>query len=130
MTVYDTDTLSRLDVHARATGSLPFNILPVVVDALSDGKAQDITTISLIGKASFGDYMVLASGTSQRHLDSLAERVEERLQALGKSDIRIEGKGTSEWVLVDAGDVIVHLFRPEARHFYHLEKMWEMEVVP
>jgi len=87
-------------------------------------KAEDIITIDLSGKTSIGDYMVIASGRSQRHVASVADRVVEGLREAGVRDVRVEGTPHCDWVLIDAGDVIVHVFRPEVRAFYNLEKMW------
>ena len=98
-------------------------ILHIVMDALEDSKAEDIVCIDLQGKTSIASYMVIASGTSQRHIASTAERVQERLKAAGFSSA-IEGEEKADWVLIDAFDVIVHIFRPEVREFYNLEKMW------
>jgi ribosome-associated protein len=86
-------------------------------------KAEDITTIDLRGRTSIGDYMVVASGRSQRHVGSVADRVIEGLHKAGIST-RVEGMPHCDWVLIDASDVIVHVFRPEVRAFYSLEKMW------
>lgn len=98
-------------------------ILHIVMDALEDSKAEYIVCIDLQGKTSIASYMVIASGTSQRHVASTAERVQERLKAAGFSSA-IEGEEKADWVLIDAFDVIVHIFRPEVREFYNLEKMW------
>jgi len=87
-------------------------------------KAQDQVTIDLNGKSSIGDYMVVASGTSQRHVASVADRVVKDLERTGRRGLRVEGLRQADWVLIDAGDVIVHVFRPETRDFYALEKMW------
>ncbi len=91
---------------------------------LSDGKAEDIVSISLKGKSSIADYMIIASGTSSRHLQSLSEILITELKKLGLSGCRIEGRESSDWKLVDAHDIIVHIFHPEKREFYDLEKMW------
>jgi ribosome-associated protein len=98
--------------------------LRLVLARLDDMKAEDIVTINLTGKTSIGDYMVIASGRSQRHVGSVADRVVEGLNEAGVPDIRVEGMPQCDWVLIDAGDVIVHVFRPEVRAFYNLEKMW------
>ena len=87
-------------------------------------KADDSVTIDLTGKSSIGDYMVVTSGRSQRHVGAVADRVVKDLQAAGVSGVRVEGMRQGDWVLIDAGDVIVHVFRPEVREFYNLEKMW------
>src|SRR5215469_697230 len=95
-----------------------------VLAGLDDIKAEDTTTIDLRGKSSIGDYMVVTSGRSNRHVGAVADRVLEDLHTAGIRDVRVEGMPLCDWVLIDAGDVIVHVFRPEARAFYSLEKMW------
>jgi ribosome-associated protein len=98
--------------------------LHVILACLDDAKAEDITTIDLRGKTSIGDYMVIATGRSNRHVGALADHVLEDLQRVGVPGPRVEGMPHCDWVLIDAGDVIVHVFRPEVRAFYNLEKMW------
>ena len=98
--------------------------LRVVLACLDDMKAEDITTIDLSGKSSIGDYMVVASGRSQRHVGAVADKVVESVEDAGVQRVRVEGFKQGDWVLIDAGDVIVHVFRPEVRGFYNLEKMW------
>jgi len=98
-------------------------ILQLVLTRLDDMKAEDILTIDLRNKSSIGDYMVVSSGRSQRHVGSVADRVLEDLRDAGVA-ARSEGVPHCDWVLIDAGDVIVHVFRPEVRAFYNLEKMW------
>ena len=95
---------------------------------LDNNKAQNITCIDLKNKSYIADYMVVASGTSSRHLQALSEILVSQLKKLGISDCRIEGKDSSDWKLVDAHDVIVHIFHPEKREFYDLEKMWSEEI--
>ena len=94
---------------------------------LEDAKADDIVSIDLTGKTSLGDTMIVASGRSQRHVGAIADKLIERLKEEGVRDTRVEGIPLCDWVLIDAGDVIVHIFRPEAREFYNLEKMWDSE---
>ena len=94
---------------------------------LDDNKAQNITSINLKNKSYIADYMIIASGTSSRHLQSLSEILVYELKKLGLDDCRIEGKDSNDWKLVDAQDVIVHIFHPEKREFYDLEKMWSEE---
>ena len=103
-------------------------LVGLIEASLADDKALDPVTIDLTGKTSIADAMIVASGTSQRHLASMAEHLLERLKAAGLSGLRAEGQGQSDWVLIDAGDVIVHLFRPEIRSFYDLEKLWSTAV--
>ena len=98
-------------------------ILKIVVDTLDEGKAEDLVVIDLQGKSSIANQMVIASGTSQRHVASLAEKVQEKLKAAGYVSMS-EGEEKADWILIDAFDVIVHIFKPEVREFYNLEKMW------
>ena len=95
---------------------------------LDDNKAQNIICIDLKNKSYIADYMVIASGTSSRHLQALSEILVDQLKKLGIDDCRIEGKNSNDWKLVDAHDVIVHIFHPEKRDFYDLEKMWSEEI--
>ncbi len=95
---------------------------------LDDNKAQNITCIDLKKKSYIADYMVIASGTSSRHLQALSEILVTQLKKLGLDNCRIEGKDSNDWKLVDAQDVIVHIFHPEKREFYDLEKMWSEEI--
>ncbi|MGB0504709.1 MAG: ribosome silencing factor [Pikeienuella sp.] len=99
-------------------------LLDFILDRLDQDKAEDVVTIDLAGKSSIADYMVVASGRSTRQVSAMTEKLTDDLkQKLGRTT-RTEGKAAGDWVLVDAGDVIVHLFRPEVREFYQLEKMW------
>lgn len=95
---------------------------------LDSKKAQDIVSIDLQGRSSIADYLIIASGTSQRQVGSMAQLLKEELKKKGLKNINIEGLPQCDWVLVDAGDVIVHIFRPEIRSFYNLEKMWSTDV--
>ena len=95
---------------------------------LDDNKAQNIISIDLKNKSYIADYMVIASGTSSRHLQALSEILVTQLKKLGIDNCRIEGKDSTDWKLVDAHDVIVHIFHPEKREFYDLEKMWSEEI--
>ena len=101
----------------------------VVVHTLDLNKAQDIVTIDLKDKSSMADYMIIASGTSSRHIQSLSEQVLEKLKDNGIKNSKIEGKESSEWKLVDGIDLIVHIFHPDKRKFYELEKIWS-ELIP
>src|SRR5262249_36324781 len=93
-------------------------------DCLDDNKAEDLVTIDLTGKSSLADYMVVASGRSNRHVGAIADHILKRLKELGLDDVQVEGLPGCDWVLVDAGDIIVHIFRPEVRQFYRLERLW------
>ena len=96
----------------------------MILASLDDAKAEDTITIDLHGKTSIGDYMVVTCGRSNRHVGAVADRVLEDLEQAGVPYLRVEGVPHCDWVLIDAGDVIVHVFRPEVRAFYNLEKMW------
>lgn len=100
------------------------SILQVIQEALEDNKAEDIVVIDLEGKTALADQMVVASGTSNRHVASLADKVVEALKKNG-CKATVEGEEKADWVLIDAFDVIVHIFVPEVRDFYNLEKMWQ-----
>jgi len=100
-----------------------------IIKTLDINKALDVITIDLKDKSSMADYMIIASGTSSRHIQSLSEQVLEKLKNNGVKDSKIEGKDSTEWKLVDGIDLIVHIFHPEKRKFYELEKMWA-ELIP
>mgnify|MGYP001793546587 CR=1 FL=1 len=100
-------------------------LLERIVQSLTDDKAEDIVQIDLRGKSSIGDYMVVASGRSTRQVAALSEKLMERLKAEFGLYCKIEGKDAGDWVLIDTSDVIVHVFRPEVRDFYQIEKMWQ-----
>jgi ribosome-associated protein len=102
----------------------PQAVLELIEKALDDGKAEDVVVIDLNGKSNIADFMVLATGRSHRQVVSLAENLRKRLDEAGRKRASLEGLPHGDWVLVDAGDVIVHLFRPEVRAYYNLEKMW------
>ena len=106
---------------------LPKQLSELAVKSLDDDKAEDIVVIDLAGKTSIADYMVVASGRSSRQVGAMAEHLREKLKVAGAPAVEIEGMAQADWVLIDAGDVIIHLFRPEVRTFYNLEKMWGVE---
>ncbi|HUB95701.1 MAG TPA: ribosome silencing factor [Stellaceae bacterium] len=99
-------------------------LLALILGVLEDGKAEEVTTIDLAGKSSIADHMVIATGRSQRQVAALADRLQRALRDAGHGRVPIEGLPQGDWVLIDAGDVLVHLFRPEVRTYYNLEKMW------
>ena len=105
------------------------NLKTIILNTLDSNKALDIVSIDLTGKSSIADYMIIASGTSSRHIQALSEQVLEKLKDNGIKDSKIEGKDSSEWKLVDGIDLIIHIFHPEKRRFYELEKMWS-ELIP
>ena len=94
---------------------------------LDDAKAEDVVSIDLRGKSSIGDTMVIATGRTDRHVGAIADQLARKLKDLGHRRVRVEGMEACDWVLVDAGDIIVHIFRPEVRDFYNLEKMWSAD---
>lgn len=99
-------------------------MLALVLASLDDDKAEEVVSIPLKGKSAMADHMVVASGRSSRQVSAMAEKLIDRVKAATGKSARVEGRDTGDWVLIDAGDVIVHLFRPEVREFYQLEKMW------
>ena len=103
-------------------------LVRLVQASLDDDKAEDAVVIELTGKSSIADYMVIASGRSQRHVGAMAEHLREKLKREVGGGVSVEGASRCDWVLIDGGDVIVHLFRPEVRAFYNLEKMWAPEL--
>ena len=105
----------------------PRALLALILQTLEDHKAEDVVVIDLAGKSTIGDHMVVASGRSSRQVIALADQLVQALKAQGLVGITPEGIRQGDWVLIDAGDVIVHLFRPEVREFYGLEKMWEAD---
>jgi ribosome-associated protein len=100
------------------------SLLELVLKSLDDDQAQEVVSIPLAGKSTIADHMVIASGRSSRQVAAIAQKLAERVKQNGYGSVRIEGLPAADWVLVDAGEVIVHLFRPEVRSFYNLERMW------
>jgi ribosome-associated protein len=99
--------------------------IKTVLVSLEDSKAENIVSIDIQGKSSLGDYMVVASGRSHRHVAAVADHLLKALKDAGLGTARVEGLAGADWVLIDSGDIIVHVFRPEVREFYNLEKMWQ-----
>ncbi|NIK48967.1 ribosome silencing factor [Variibacter gotjawalensis] len=102
--------------------------LKLILDELGDAKAEDTLTIDLAGKSAMADALVVTSGRSNRQVGAIADRLEKALREAGIRGVKIEGLPHCDWVVLDAGDVIVHIFRPEVRAFYNLEKMWAPEM--
>ncbi len=102
-------------------------MIDVILNCLDDAKAEEIVAVDIVGKSSLADHMVVASGRSQRHVGAVADQMITALREAGYGKPRIEGLPHCDWVLVDAGDVIVHIFRPEVREFYNIEKMWQAD---
>ena len=115
--------------HAEllSDGHKPAALLKDIVHWLDEAKAEEVVTIDLAGKSSIGDFMVVATGRSDRHVGAIAEQIGRKLKDQGLGRIRIEGMEACDWVLIDTGDIIVHVFRDEVRDFYNLEKMWSAE---
>lgn len=128
----------RPSVEGARKGTPPVELLPdgsgsthtlnAITHWLDEAKAEEIVTINLKGKSSIGDFMVIATGRSDRHVGAIADQVQKKLKEHGLGNPRVEGKETCDWVLIDTGDIIVHVFRPEVRDFYNLEKMWSAEM--
>ncbi|MEN7537437.1 ribosome silencing factor [Aurantiacibacter flavus] len=112
-----TDQLSEIE-------AVPGSLHAMILQQLDDDQAQEIVSIPLEGKSSVADHMVIASGRSTRQVAAMAQKLAEELKKSGEPSPRIEGLPAADWVLIDAGDVVVHLFRPEVRSFYNLERMW------
>jgi ribosome-associated protein len=113
----------------KKTPLVPAELLKLVEVVLDENKAQGTVVIDLNGKTSLTDYMVIASGTSQRHVGAMADHLRVKIKECGFSAMSVEGRSQCDWVLVDAGDVIIHLFRPEVREFYNIEKMWGVPIL-
>ena len=120
-----------LAADAAAAAALPAaepgTLHALVLQSLDDDQAQELVSIPLEGKSSIADHMVIASGRSTRQVAAMAQKLAERIKQGGFGHARIEGLPAADWVLIDAGDVVVHLFRPEVRSFYNLERMWGFE---
>lgn len=102
------------------------DVLKTVTGSLEDSKAEELVTIDIKEKSALADYMVIASGRSNRHVGAIADHLIRALKTLGAGSAKVEGLESADWVLIDTGDIIVHLFRPEVREFYALEKMWQV----
>lgn len=114
----------------RMTDADKQELLDFVLKQLDDDQAQEVVTIDLAGKSSIADYMVIASGRSTRQVASIAQKLAEKLKQNGYGPVKLEGLPAADWVLLDAGDIVVHLFRPEVRSFYNLERMWAFGDAP
>ena len=127
-------TLTTVHAKGRAPAAAPKSpdrgaeaaarVLKLVRESLEDSKAEDIVTINIAGKSALGDYMVIVSGRSNRHVAAICEHLISDMKDGGHSGMRVEGMEAGDWVLVDTGDIIIHVFRPEIREFYNIEKMW------
>jgi len=121
----DTVLTGTVDADETANTNIPsMSLLDLVLNSIQDDKAEEIVTIPLKGKSSIADHMVVASGRSSRQVAAIIEKLYKRIKEETGYVSKVEGKAAGDWVLLDAGDVIVHVFRPEVREFYQLEKMW------
>ncbi|ABC64738.1 ribosome silencing factor [Erythrobacter litoralis] len=108
----------------------PGSLHALVLEQLDEDQAQEIVSIPLEGRSSIADHLIIASGRSTRQVASIAQKLSEKIKQAGHGPVRLEGLPAADWVLVDAGDVVVHLFRPEVRSFYNLERMWAFGEAP
>lgn len=113
-----------MKVNMKKTPFVPAKLVKIVKSLLEEDKAQETIVIDLNGKTSLTDYIVIASGSSQRHVGAMADHLRLKIKEFGISNVSVEGKSQCDWVLIDAGDVVIHLFRPKVREFYNIEKMW------
>ena len=125
-----TDSIRPRDPSAAGDADPSVQLHELVLKSLDDDQAIETVSIPLAGKSSIADYMVIASGRSTRQVASMATKLAERIKSETGKSVRIEGLPTADWVLIDAGDIIVHLFRPEVRSFYNLERMWNFGDAP
>lgn len=124
-----TKAAAKTDAVASTPASAdPLELARLVAQQLDDDKAENILTIPLAGKSPMADAMIVASGRSARHVAAIADHVSRKLKEAGVGQVRVEGLPNADWVLIDAGDVIVHIFRPEVREFYNLERIWSSDV--
>ena len=116
--------------EVMSEGQASQSLLDQITAWLDDAKAEDIVTIDLKGKSSLGDYMVIATGRTDRHVGAIADQLSQKLKEDGHIRVRVEGQPQCDWVLIDASAIIVHVFRPEVREFYNLEKLWTPDRTP
>ena len=116
-----------MEIKIKKQNTKKLNLLNVAISSLEEFKAQDVVKINLVGKTSMADFMLIASGTSSRQIRAISENTVTEIKKSSSVNVNIEGLNQSDWVLIDAGDIIIHLFRPEVREFYNLEKMWQVD---
>lgn len=117
----------RTPVEMIRTEIDPADSLRIVLESLDDSKAEDTISIDIQGKSALGDYMIVTSGRSHRHVGAIADRLLRELKDKGLGSCKVEGLQSCDWVLIDTGDLIIHIFRPEVRGFYGIEKMWQID---
>lgn len=130
MTEAQTHLASSVSDSTTGIATEPGSLHALVIDQLDEEQGQDVVSIPLAGKSSMADHMVIASGRSTRQVASIAQKLAERIKQAGFGPVRLEGLPAADWVVIDAGDVVVHLFRPEVRSFYNLERMWAFGDAP
>lgn len=130
MTEAQTHLASSVPDSTTGIATEPGLLHALVIDQLDEEQGQDVVSIPLAGKSSMADHMVIASGRSTRQVASIAQKLAERIKQAGFGPVRLEGLPAADWVVIDAGDVVVHLFRPEVRSFYNLERMWAFGDAP
>ncbi|MBL4785840.1 MAG: ribosome silencing factor [Cohaesibacteraceae bacterium] len=123
----NTETTGVVSLELNQARMAPDGALNIILESLEDSKAEHIINIDMVGKSALADNMVIASGRSNRHVGASADRLLRDLKDRGFATSDVEGLPACDWVLIDAGDVIVHLFRPEVREFYNIEKMWSVD---
>ena len=125
-----TNNTSEDDKSSSVEPPSPHSLLELILNSLEDDKAEEIITIDLKGKSSIADSMIIASGRSTRQVAAIADHLVEKIKKAGHGPSKVEGMEKADWVLIDAGDAIIHIFRPEVRSFYNLEKMWNFDLHP
>lgn len=129
MDAINTDTTAAA-IPAPRPAPTPESLKALIEKTLDDDQAEEVVVIDLNGKTTFADYMIVASGRNARHIGAMAHHLREKVKTAGFGSVETEGEPQCDWVLVDAGDIIIHLFRPEVRTFYNIEKMWGFETTP
>jgi len=127
MTFESEATASTAPQQTPAGATMQGALIDIILGSLEDSKAEETVTLEIAGKSSLADHMVIASGRSHRHVGAIADHLLRDIKEAGLGSARVEGQSSCDWVLIDTGDVIVHIFRPEVRGFYNLEKMWSAE---
>lgn len=130
MTEAQTQLASSVPDSTSGIATEPGSLHALVIDQLDEEQGQDVVSIPLAGKSSMADHMVIASGRSTRQVAAIAQKLAERIKQAGFGPVRLEGLPAADWVVIDAGDVVIHLFRPEVRSFYNLERMWAFGDAP
>ncbi|WP_419907963.1 ribosome silencing factor [Hoeflea sp.] len=123
-TAHSKGNVEHISSSALESGNAAFHALKLVLASLEESKAEDVVSIDITGKSALGDHMVVSSGRSNRHVTAICDHLLRDLKDAGFGTAKVEGLSNGDWVLIDAGDIIIHVFRPEVREFYNIEKMW------